>query len=377
VFKYYNFFLDTLDHVGIAPAFAPRIDLILPLGISFYTFQAMSYTIDVYRGHLSGERSFWRVLLCVTFFPHLVAGPIVRAADLLPQFEREHRFNWDNFTYGCQRILNGLVKKCVIADNLAATVDAVYAAPDRYSAAGLVLATYAYAIRIYCDFSGYSDIAIGTARLFGIVFTENFRMPYLSRSIQEFWRRWHISLSGWLRDYLYVPLGGNRDGTWRTYRNLMITMMLGGLWHGASFNFVIWGTLHGLWLSAGRLYNERFPRASPALPAHRVVTWVRSALQIIVVFNGVCLAWVFFISKDLPTAITVLTRIATLAAGGKAAALDWPRMIVIVASSGAYFAFAGLANRGRAWRWWLTGALGILLVVLFGTASHEFIYFVF
>jgi alginate O-acetyltransferase complex protein AlgI len=376
VFKYYNFFLDTLDDVGIAPSFLPHSELILPLGISFYTFQAMSYTIDVYRGQLSGERSFWRLLLCVTFFPHLVAGPIVRAADLLPQFEIKHRFDWDNLVHGSRRILGGLIKKCVIADNFAAWTDAVYSAPDRYSGVGLLFATYAYSIRIFCDFSGYSDIAIGTARLFGIEFKENFRTPYLSRSIQEFWRRWHISLSTWLREYLYISLGGSRGSEWKTYRNLLLTMMLGGLWHGASFNFVIWGTLHGLWLAAERFYGERYTK--PGEQPQPTVAWrLKNALKVVVVFHGVTLIWVFFVSKDLSTSTTALARMVSFAGGSMFATADWIKSLLGFALACSYFMCVTLSNRGRAWRWWLTGILGILILILFGTSGHEFIYFIF
>ncbi|MBA3403435.1 MAG: MBOAT family protein [Gemmatimonadaceae bacterium] len=374
-FKYYNFFVDSLQQVGIGESL-PASDLILPLGISFYTFQAMSFTIDVYRGKLEAPKSYLRVLLCVTFFPHLVAGPIVRASDLLPQFEVKQRFDWDNLTYGCQRILNGFVKKSVIADNLAPWTDAVFSHPERYSSVGLVLATYAYAARIYCDFSGYSDIAIGSARLMGIRFTENFEAPYLSASIQEFWRRWHISLSTWLREYLYISLGGNRGAPWKTYRNLLLTMMLGGLWHGASFNFVIWGTLHGLWLATERFYNERFG-GPPRPPSEGLSARLGRALKIVLVFHGVCLTWIFFVSRDLATSTEVLSRIATFAPGNLVATSDWIKTLLAFALACTYFIGVRFANRGPAWRWWLTGVFGILLVILFGTSSHEFIYFIF
>jgi alginate O-acetyltransferase complex protein AlgI len=367
-FKYYNFFVDTLQDLGVDGL--PHSDLILPLGISFYTFQAMSYTIDVYRGKFEAHPSYLRILLSVTFFPHLVAGPIVRAADLVPQFEVAQPFRWDNIVYGGQRILNGLIKKSVIADNLAIWTDTVFSAPERFSAVGLVLGTYAYAIRIYCDFSGYSDIAIGSARLMGIKFDENFAMPYLSRSIQEFWRRWHISLSSWLRDYLYVSLGGSREGEWKTYRNLMLTMILGGLWHGASFNFIIWGTIHGVWLAAERLYTRDRPEP---VTSSRII----NAIKIVLVFHGVCVAWVFFVSPDLATSTTVLHRIVTLSSGSLFATADWIKTTLAVALGCSYFACVGLANRGAAWRWWATGIAGILTIILFGTSSHDFIYFIF
>lgn len=383
-FKYYNFFLDSLEEVGARPGFLPYAQVLLPLGISFYTFQTMSYTIDVYRGQLRAERSFPKLLLYVSFFPQLVAGPIVRAKDLLPQFDVRQRFDWENLATGGRRVLEGMIKKVVVADNLAPIVAQAYAAPGEHSGPALLLATYLFALQIFCDFSGYSDIAIGLARMMGFRFMENFNAPYLARSIQDFWRRWHISLSTWLRDYLYISLGGNRGGAWRTYRNLLLTMLLGGLWHGASFNFVIWGALHGTWLLAERAWTARFPREEQA------DGFLRATVSTLAVFHGVCITWVFFRAETLADATSVLSRIGTMAGGATLPMYETARAVAIAALAGLYFLDASLVRRSledpvaaasRSWMrrvpGWAPVMLGLHLIVLFGAASHEFLYFVF
>lgn len=376
-FKYYNFFLDSLDSIGLAPSFLQTSQLLLPLGISFYTFQTMSYTIDVYRRQIPVERNPVKFLLYVSFFPQLVAGPIVRAKQLLPQFDVKHEFEWDNLIIGARRVLTGFVKKVVLADNLALLVDPVYAAPDEYSGAVLLLATYAFAFQILCDFSGYSDMAIGLARMMGFRFLENFNMPYISRSIQEFWRRWHISLSTWLRDYLYVSLGGNRLGTLKTYRNLMITMLLGGLWHGASFNFIIWGGIHGVWLSIERLVTRRAGHVRRDEDSPRQRRFLPGVLMAILVFHGVCLSWVFFRAQDLPSAIFVIGRILTWSAGATLQLATIAQVVMISVFSGLYFVIADRGDRRHNAWWWLAGVFGIVVIVLFGRTGSEFIYFVF
>lgn len=244
-FKYFNFFLSSFVYIfQIQNVGALRI--ILPVGISFYTFQAISYVADVYKGTIQAEHKFERVCLYICFFPQLVAGPIVRASEFLPQLEKEHPIQKENVTWGLQVFLFGIIKKIVIADRLSVCVDAVWNSPMAYSGAALLCAVISYMIQIYCDFSGYSDMAIGVAKIFGYDLTRNFNLPYASKNPTEFWRRWHISLSEWLRDYLYIPLGGNRKGKVHQYCNLMITMLLGGLWHGASWTFVFWGLYHGI-----------------------------------------------------------------------------------------------------------------------------------
>ncbi len=303
VFKYYNFFRANFEDLfagfGIH---LPASELALPVGISFYTFQTLSYTIDIYRGELKPARNLREFALFVAFFPQLVAGPIVRAKDFLPQLERRPFLDVENLKRGLYRIAEGLGKKVLIADVLAVhLVDPVFAPGSQAGPLHSLLGVYGYAMQIYCDFAGYSDIAIGSALLFGFKIPENFKAPYLARSIQDFWRRWHISLSTWLRDYLYIPLGGNRRGPVRTYVNLMATMLLGGLWHGAAWRFVFWGGLHGAWLAVNRWWQRRGFGALPG-PLGRV-------LATVLTFHLVCLAWVFFRASDLQSAFAVLGRI--------------------------------------------------------------------
>lgn len=246
-FKYCNFFIDNLRWIlGVDHHALPSLDILLPAGISFYTFKTMSYTIDVYRSEMPPCRSWLDYFMFVTFFPELIAGPIVRGSVFLPQMlDREFRPNWERLRAGGSIFVQGLLKKLLIADRLALVVDPVFKDPAMYTTGSLWCALLGYTMQIYCDFSGYSDMAIGTARMMGFEMPENFRMPYLATGVTDFWRRWHITLSSWLRDYLYIPLGGNRCTPRRTMVNLMITMLLGGLWHGASWAFVVWGGLHG------------------------------------------------------------------------------------------------------------------------------------
>src|SRR5205823_8430177 len=257
-FKYVNFFLQPLRealravHAGYT---IPVLDVILPIGISFYTFEAINYTVDVYRKKVRAERSLAHFMLFITFFPHLIAGPIVRARDFLPQMRRPKRWDWARLHLGAQYLLMGLFKKMAIADRMALYADPVFAEPARYGSGAVWLAVLAYALQIYCDFSGYTDMALGTAHLLGYKLAKNFDMPYLAVNVSEFWRRWHISLSSWLRDYLFIPLGGSRGTERQTCRNLLVTMALGGLWHGANWTFVVWGILHGLLLIVHRTFQ--------------------------------------------------------------------------------------------------------------------------
>ncbi|HEY2387100.1 MAG TPA: MBOAT family protein [Candidatus Binatia bacterium] len=257
-FKYTNFFLGTINML-VPQAHLPILNVLLPAGISFYTFKTMSYAIDVYRGELPPCRSLLDYITFATFFPELIAGPIVRASVFLPQMGRPIGPSKSRLAIGASVFLLGLTKKLLIADRLGQVVDPIFAQPALYSSVTIWAGVVAYTAQIYCDFSGYSDMAIGTAKMIGYDLPQNFRMPYLSANIADFWRRWHITLSSWLRDYLYIPLGGNRHGTGRTYVNLMLTMALGGLWHGASWNFVAWGTMHGLALAAHRAWGRRVP----------------------------------------------------------------------------------------------------------------------
>ena len=296
-FKYYDFFLEQLGDLLAGWGYArdmPILEIVLPVGVSFFTFQGMSYLIDVYRGRVRAG-SLLDITLLMSFFPHLVAGPIVRGADLLPQFERTPRLNRDMVAMALLLIVWGLFKKAVIASELSVKlVDPVFFDPSAHSSLDLAIAAYGYAVQIYCDFSAYSDMAIGIAALFGYRFPRNFDQPYRARSLQEFWRRWHISLSSWLRDYLYIGLGGNRGGLAMQCRNIMLTMLLGGFWHGAKWTFLIWGGLHG----GAQVIETLWRKARlPALPG---------PLAIIITFHIVTLGWIFFRAESFDAAIAYL-----------------------------------------------------------------------
>jgi len=312
VFKYLDFGIESARAALLALGFHPpelALRIALPVGVSFFTFESMSYVIDVYRGDIEPHESYVEYLTFVAFFPHLVAGPIVRPRDLLPQIASPPRWSDGAASEGLFLIATGLLKKVAIGDTLAlGLVDRVFDAPAQFSAVECYAAVLGYAVQIYCDFSGYTDIAIGCALLLGIRFPKNFDSPYVARSIQDFWRRWHISLSTWLRDYLYVPLGGNRKGPVRTYVNLMLTMLLGGLWHGASFTFVVWGGLHGAALAVNRLFTRAREQAGKA----ESTSALRTVLSIFVTFHFVCFAWVFFRSETFRQAEGMLRQLATL-----------------------------------------------------------------
>ena len=306
VFKYFNFFAGSLasflTSAGLNWDFR-SLNIILPVGISFYSFQTLSYTIDRYRRDIPAEPDFVRFAVFVAFFPQLVAGPIVRAADFLPQLRRDHPFRWESFASGLGLILWGYFMKVGVADSLASSVDVRFSNPASHTSLSMQLGVFFYAFQIYCDFAGYSSIAIGLARIMGIDFGRNFNRPYFSASFSEFWTRWHISLSSWLRDYLYIPLGGNRKGTAATYRNLTLTMLLGGLWHGASWTFVIWGALHGLYLVAQRLVTPLWRPVSARLPL-----WASRLVLIPLVFSLTCLGWVFFRAQSFDAALGVISK---------------------------------------------------------------------
>jgi len=310
VFKYFDFGVAsaraTLQALGFNPP-ELALSVALPVGISFFTFESMSYVIDIYRRDIDPHPSYLEYLGFVAFFPHLVAGPIVRPRDLLPQLAGKPRWNSAEGAEALFLIATGLLKKVAISDYLALNlVDRVFDAPRSYSALECYAASIGYAVQIYCDFSGYTDIAIGSALLLGVRFPKNFDAPYKSQNIVEFWRRWHISLSTWLRDYLYIPLGGNRKGRARTYFNLIVTMLLGGLWHGANWTFVAWGGLHGLALAATRAFQNRRgrERTPPAL--------VSRAVCIVLTFHFVTLAWIFFRSESFAHAGVMFTQLGTL-----------------------------------------------------------------
>jgi alginate O-acetyltransferase complex protein AlgI len=305
-FKYTNFFLDTACSTLNVFGFHCQhrtFDIVVPLGISFYTFETISYVLDVNRGLIKALRNPLDYALYIMFFPHLLSGPIVRPRDFLPQLQQRKRFDWDRLQFGLQFFLMGLFKKAVIADIVGTNVvQPVFANPGAYSSLSTWLAVLCYALQIYCDFSGYSDMAIGVAHSFGYKLPFNFNMPYFAANISEFWRRWHISLSTWLRDYLYIPLGGNRGGEAKTYRNLLATMLLGGLWHGANWTFVAWGFYHGLLLAAHRLFNQRQTAGSDPL------SLVFHPVRVAITFLSVCVGWVFFRAQTFSDAAVVLSR---------------------------------------------------------------------
>ncbi len=320
-FKYFNFFADSLHgallSVGIETS--PRVlNILLPPGISFYTFQAVAYMVDVYNRRLTASRSIVDYALFISLFPHLIAGPIQRPGHLLPQVQTERSFDPSASVDGVMLILTGLFRKVVVADSCAIVANAAFSgALGESSLWVLLVGAYAFAWQIYGDFSGYSDIARGSAQLLGFHFMVNFRQPYLATSLQDFWRRWHISLSTWLRDYLYIPLGGSRNGELNTQRNLLTTMVLGGLWHGANWTFVIWGALHGLWLAVERRFVSK---ADPSLSLLEV--WLRRVL----IFHVVCVAWVFFRAASLRDAMAMFSGGTNLRMNGQV-----PTALMVVA----------------------------------------------
>lgn len=384
-FKYFNFFAGSMEQLLNAAGFHPdmfTLHIILPMGISFYTFQTMSYTIDIYRRKQRPAENFIGFALYVSFFPQLVAGPIERAKRLLPQLMNRRAFSFENIRGGVPLILFGYFKKIVIADSLAAIVESCFRDPNAYSGLDLLLGVYAFAIQIYCDFSGYTDIARGISKTLGISLMPNFSAPYFSRNITEFWRRWHISLSTWLRDYLYVSLGGNRKGRIRTYMNLMLTMLLGGLWHGAAWTFVIWGGIHGLYLAVHKIILRG---VKPEIDA-----WISNPgaiisdlLKMFLTFNLVSFSWIFFRADSLSDAMQYISGM--MHNGGSALFLK-PVLFALVASAlidvGQRYSedYSWLDRWPLYWRYVLSGSLLIASVLVFGwhySSPTPFIYFQF
>lgn len=310
-FKYFNFFSNSLNavfsHYNIF-YHAPSFKILLPVGISFYTFQTLSYTIDVYRGVREPEKHLGIFALYVAFFPQLVAGPIERSTRLLPQFFKKNDFDPQRLLDGLKLILWGFFKKMVVADRLAVFVDRVYNNPGDYHGTSLILATYFFAFQIYCDFSGYSDIAIGSAHVMGYSLMDNFKRPYLSKSVSEFWKRWHISLSSWFKDYLYISLGGNRVAKTRWYSNILIVFVLSGLWHGANWTFLVWGILHGFYLLVSIWTRKLRHTVSNFLNLTKFPS-VHNLLRVCITFHLVLFAWIFFRANSLSDAMTIIKNI--------------------------------------------------------------------
>lgn len=394
-FKYWDFFGDSFAWLSQAVALdirLPALNVLLPVGISFYTFQSMSYTIDVYRNETPPERHLGIFAVYVAFFPQLVAGPIERSSHLLPQFHGARTITYQGVRSGLQLMLWGALKKILIADAISVVVETVYRDPTQYSGPFLILATLFFAVQIYCDFSGYSDIAIGSARIMGYNLMTNFRRPYFAASMSDFWHRWHISLSTWFRDYVYMPLGGSRVTTTRQYLNIMAVFVLSGLWHGAAWNFVIWGCLHGLFLVGERMWN-RLPLA-PIFAGKGETGFARAcqrAMQSVFVCVLVLIGWVFFRANSIPDALYVLghtfdwteARLSTLWR------LGLPRfeMVVAIGSIGVLFLVDYAMETNPSWLqrlWsrtsirWTIYQLAIFAIACLGTFGRiEFIYFQF
>lgn len=338
-YKYFDFlsesFFSVLGAVGLESD-PILLNLALPVGISFYTFQTLSYVIDVYRGSVKTERNFFFYALFVSFFPQLVAGPIERPDNLIPQLHEPHKWSRDNAVKGAKHMLVGFFKKICVADLISGAVDSVYNSPDEAGALGVVIATVLFAVQIYCDFSGYTDIAIGCARIMGIRLMKNFNHPYMATSIKEFWSRWHISLSSWFRDYLYIPLGGNRCCKFRHFLNIFIVFLVSGIWHGAAWTFVIWGAIHGIYQIVGSLTLKPRNRliAKIGLSERSLfVVWLRR----VITFVLVAFAWIFFRANSISDAFTLLSRLFSFSGGGisstaTAMGLDLPTALLIVAS---------------------------------------------
>ncbi|MDB4994662.1 MAG: putative poly(beta-D-mannuronate) O-acetylase [Myxococcaceae bacterium] len=339
LFKYFNFAADSLTALLHAVGYQLKpvhLRLVLPFGISFVTFETMSYTIDVYRREVKPAERYLDYLLFVCFFPHLVAGPIVRPHQMLPQLAQTPIVDQAMQARGLFRIAVGLAKKIAIGDVLAVNiVGRVFDNPERYSSLEVLVAIYAYAFQIYADFSGYTDVALGSAALFGYELPENFDRPYLASDLQDFWRRWHMTLSSWLRDYVYIPLGGSRGSSLLTYRNLMLTMLLGGLWHGASWNFVIWGALHGVALAGTRMW-QRARGSQPGLPL---------GLSFLLTFHYVCFAWIFFRAQSFGHAVVMLERMTHLTFGATNVSLKV--VLVLAVAVGFHFSPRRLGDEAR------------------------------
>jgi len=312
-FKYFNFFAQSFNlifsgiHLNLS---LPQSHFLLPVGISFYTFQTLSYSIDIYRKEIKHEKHYGVYSLYVAFFPQLVAGPIERAKHLLGQLKNRNDFDYHRTTHGLKLVLWGLFKKVVIADRLAIFVDQVYQSPTSYVGIPLIIATVFFAFQIYCDFSGYSDIAIGVAQAFNVNLINNFRWPYHATSVKDFWSRWHISLTSWFKDYLYIPLGGNRVSVARWQVNIAITFLLSGLWHGANWTFLIWGGLHGLYVVVEQL-SEKVRHRFVEFIGLNNVPFLKKTLARLITFFLVCLAWVFFRAESLSDAFYICTHLTT------------------------------------------------------------------
>ena len=379
-FKYANFLINTGNNISTGLGFDYQMqffEFLLPVGISFYTFQSLSYTIDIYRKELQPRKSIFDYALFISFFPQLVAGPIVRASEFFEQLDKKRHFSFDMAQSGVMLILLGLVKKIVFADNLATIVDPVFDNPESANGLMTLIAVYAFAFQIYFDFSGYTDIAIGVAKLLGFSFPRNFNHPYIALSIQDFWRRWHMTLSRWLRDYLYISLGGNRKGSYKTMRNLFLTMFLGGLWHGASWNFALWGVLHGVYLAIERIIDKyKLFKWNLQNKFIRLFKWL-------VVFHLVCFAWIFFRAVEFSDSRQIIENIITMKGQFAIPEVFWISSALVILFPLWHWVSAKIDLTGRSgtmqtkeYVFWQT-ALITTLIFFYPQQTGSFMYFQF
>lgn len=395
LFKYYNFFAVNLNHISNFNM--PLLKFILPIGLSFHTFQAMSYTIEVYRGNYKAEKHFGIYALYVMFFPQLVAGPIERPQHMLYQFHEKKYFNYENAVAGLRQIFWGMIKKVVIADRLALFVGPVFDNPHDFSGLTLGLAAVFFSFQIFCDFSGYTDIAIGSARVMGFKLMVNFNKPYHSRSVSEFWKRWHISLSTWFKDYLYIPLGGNRISKQRTYINLFLVFLISGFWHGANWTFLVWGALHGVYLIFAMMLSKGRSKFTRIIRLQKF-QWLDNFINVLTVFSLVTFAWIFFRAANIHVAISYVSQMKTIPSEvfeilktNSASFLKMPIepgeifllflflgfLEIVHIAQVKYDLFKLLDKKPAPVRWALYYA-GILLIYFFGVfGNHSFIYFQF
>ncbi len=387
LFKYFNFINASLSQLfgslGIGWEVS-NLDILLPVGISFYTFQAVGYSIDVYRGDIKAEKNFGIYALFVSFFPQLVAGPIERSRNLLHQLKEEHHFDMDRLVEGLKMMLMGFFKKVVIADRLAFYVNQVYNNPDAHTGSTFILATFFFAIQIYCDFSGYSDIAIGCSHIMGFKLMQNFNIPYFANSIGGFWKRWHISLSSWFGDYVYIPLGGNRVKYWRWVFNILVVFVVSGFWHGANWTFMVWGALHGAYY----VVEKGIRKLLKFLFGEFELKSVLKIIPVLLIFIMVCISWIFFRASDIKSAWYILSHIFTeplskLYLGESQWITLLSLLLVFVLLFVEYLQYRGLASiyfseskisRPIRWAWYLFMLFSISIL---GVGGSNFIYFQF
>jgi len=392
-FKYFNFFIesfvDAFSLFGLKLEIS-TLNIILPVGISFYTFQTLSYTIDIYKGKFKPTKDIVAFFAYVAFFPQLVAGPIERASHLLPQFSKLYKFDYKLVKSGLQLMLWGFFKKVVIADRLALLVNEVYNSPGEYAGPGLIIATLFFTFQIYCDFSGYSDIAIGLARTMGFNLMKNFDSPYFSKSITEFWRRWHISLSTWFRDYVYIPLGGSKKGTYRTYINLFLVFFISGLWHGAAMTFVIWGSIHGIIIVLEKATTKNRRKLYKAIGIDKDIFSNRIIFGVIT-FCIVAFAWIFFRANTFTDAKYIVSHLfdfsSTISFSGLGLSIFNFNLSIVLILGLILLEYVNKAidlkttfnsqNVFFRWSFYLSSVLLILLYGVYGSNSPEFLYFQF